>query len=187
MTLSDLEGAPGTYALWLRRSAGERRVGAATVPASGRVRLTLRLPAADGRLVVRTRDGAEVAAAPVLPSRPARTPGDALGDLQVGSEGGVAEIRVRVGLLRRADGRLRSVRLHGLRLRLLPDDGGAALPVTGPKAAAALPAATYRFLVAPRLANGLDVPPGRYRVRVDAIGPDGHRLTITGGPLTIRG
>jgi hypothetical protein len=137
--------------------------------------------------VVRTRDGAEVAAAPVLPSRPTRTPADALGDLQVGSEGGVAEIRVRVGLLRRADGRLRSVRLHGLRLRLLPEDGSAPLPVTGPKAAGALPAATYRFLVAPRLANGLDVPPGRYRVRADAIGPDGRRLTITGGPLTIRG
>ena len=187
VTLSDLEGAPGTYVLWFRTAAGERRVGAATVPASGRVRATLRLPRSNGRLVVRTREGVELAGAPVLPSRPARTPGDALGDLQVGQEGGVAEIRVRVGLLRRADGRLRSVRLHGLRLRLLPEDGGAPLPVTGPKAAGALPAATYRFLVAPRLANGLDVPPGRYRVRVDAIGPDGRRLTITGGPLTIRG
>ena len=94
--------------------------------------------------------------------------------------------RVRVGLLRRAEGRLRSVRLHGLRLSLLPQDGGAPLPVTGPKAAAASPAATYRFLIAPRLADGLDVPAGRYRVRVEATGPDGRRLTLRSQPIAIR-
>jgi hypothetical protein len=94
---------------------------------------------------------------------------------------------VRVGLLRRADGRLRSVRLHGLRLSLLPEDGGAPLPITGAKAAGALPAGTYRFLVAPRLADGLDVPAGRYRVRASAIGPDGRRLSAEGGPLRIGG
>jgi hypothetical protein len=123
----------------------------------------------------------------VLPRRPARTPADALGDLEVGTDGGVAEVRVRVGLLRRADGRLRSVRLHGLRLSLLPEGGGAPLPVTGAKAAGALPAGTYRFLVAPRLADGLDVPAGTYRVRASAVGPDGRRLTAEGGPLRIRG
>ena len=53
------------------------------------------------------------------------------------------------------------------------------------KAAGALPAGTYRFLVAPRLADGLDVPAGRYRVRVSAVGPDGRRLTAEGGPLRI--
>jgi hypothetical protein len=187
VTLSDLEGAPGTYTLWLRTPAGERRVGAATVPASGRARVRLALPRAAGRLVVRDRAGQERGNAPVLPARPARTPDDALGDLEVGTEGGVAEVRVRVGLLRRADGRLRSVRLHALRLSLLPEDGGAPLPVTGAKAGAALPAGTYRFLISPRLADGLDVPAGRYRVRAEATGPDGRRLTLRSAPITIPG
>jgi hypothetical protein len=123
----------------------------------------------------------------VLPARPARTPDDALGDLRVGTEGGIAEVRVRVGLLRRADGRLRSVRLHGLRLSLLPEDGGTPLSVTGAKAGAALPAGTYRFLISPRLADGLEVPPGRYRVRAEATGPDGRRLTVRSAPFGIRG
>jgi hypothetical protein len=105
----------------------------------------------------------------------------------VGPEGGVAEVRVRVGLLRRADGRLRSVRLHGLRLSLLPQGGGAPLRVTGAKAGAALPAGTYRFLISPRLADGLEVPAGRYRVRAEATGPDGRRLTVLSAPLAIRG
>ena len=104
----------------------------------------------------------------------------------MGTDGGVAEVRVRVGLLRRADGRLRSVRLHALRLSLLPEAGGAPLPITGTKAGSALPAGTYRFLIAPRLADGLAVPAGRYRVRAEATGPDGRRLTVRSAPLTIR-
>jgi hypothetical protein len=187
VTLADLEGAPARRVLWLRSGGTERRVGEAVVPASGRARVRLRLPAAAGRLVVRDAAGNELAGAPVLPRRPARTPGDALGVPEVGTEGGVAEVRVRVGLLRRDDGRLRSVRLHGLRLSLLPADGGAPLPVTGGRAAGALPAATYRFLIAPRLADGLDVPAGTYRVRAEAIGPDGRRLTTESAPLTIGG
>jgi hypothetical protein len=185
VTLSGLEGAPGRYVLWLRARGTERRVGEAAVPATGRRRLSLRLPAAAGRLVVRDRAGQEMAGAPVLPARPARTPADALGDLQIGTDGGVAEVRVRVGLLRRADGRLRSVRLHGLRLSLVPVDGGAPLPIAGAKAAGALPAGTYRFLIAPRLADGLAVPAGRYRVRAAATGPDGRRLVVQGAPVTL--
>jgi hypothetical protein len=147
--------------------------------------VALRLPAAAGRLVVRDRAGQEMGGAPVLPARPARTPADALGDLQVGTDGGVAEVRVRVGLLRRADGRLRSVRLHGLRLSLVPVGGGAPLPIAGAKAAGALPAGTYRFLIAPRLADGLAVPAGRYRVRAAASGPDGRRLVVEGAAVTL--
>ena len=76
--------------------------------------------------MVRPVGSGEVAArAPVLPARPARTPADALSDLQIRADSGLAEILVRVGMLRREDGRVRSVRLHGLRLELVPADGGA--------------------------------------------------------------
>ena len=92
---------------------------------------------------------------------------------------------MRVGTLRREDGRVRSVRLHGLRLALVPADGGAIQPVAGTKQAWAWPAGTYRFLVARRLASGVDVAAGSYRVRVTATGPDGATLRRESGPFTL--
>ena len=190
VVLADLSGRPGRYAVSLRTEAGEAPLGggAARLGAGGRVELSLRLPApgAAGTLVVRPVGSAEVAArAPVLPARPARTPADALSDPQIRADSGLAEILVRVGTLRREDGRVRSVRLHGLRLELVPADGGAIQPVAGTKQAWAWPAGTYRFLVARRLASGVDVAAGTYRVRVTATGPDGATLRRESGPFTL--
>ena len=81
-------------------------------------------------MVRRARSGA-VAAAIVLPSRPARTPADALADPEIRADSGLAEVLVGVGMLRREEARVRSVRLHGLRLELLPADGGARCPSRG--------------------------------------------------------
>ena len=183
-------GRPGRYAVSLRTEAGEAPLGGGTarLGAGGRVELSLRLPApgAAGTLVVRPVGSGEVAArAPVLPARPARTPADALSDLQIRADSGLAEILVRVGTLRREDGRVRSVRLHGLRLELVPADGGAIQPVAGTKQAWAWPAGTYRFLVARRLASGVDVAAGTYRVRVTATGPDDTTLRRESGPFTL--
>ena len=132
----------------------------------GARRLRLRLPSAGpGRVVVRDPTGVPVAGAPVVPSRPARTPGDALGIPEISADARLAEVRVRLGILRREDGRVRSVRVHGVRLALVPEAGGDALAVTGAKQDGAWAAGTYRFLVARRLASGLEVPSGRYRRR----------------------
>ena len=190
VVLADLSGRAGRYEVTLATAAGEQPVegGRATVAAGGRARLHLRLPGrADGSLVVRRAGSGRVAArAIVLPARPARTPADALGDPEIRADSGLAEVRVRVGMLRRdAEARVRSVRLHGLRLELLPADGGDPLPVAGTKQGWAWPAGTYRFLVARRLASGLSVSPGGYRVRVTAIGPDGAVLRRQSGPFTL--
>ena len=120
-----------------------------------------------------------------MPSRPARTPAEALADPQIRADSGLAEVLVGVGMLRREDARVRSVRLHGLRLELLPAGGGAALPVAGTKQGWAWPAGTYRFLVARRLASGVDVAPGSYRLRVTATGPDGTVLRRESASFTL--
>jgi hypothetical protein len=189
VVLGDLSGRPGRYVVSLRTAAGEALLGggAARVRAGGRAELRLALPAAArGELIVRRAGGGEVAArAPVLPSRPAGTPRDALGTPQIRADSGLAEVQVRVGLLRRDGGRVRGVRLHGVRLELLPRDGGAPLPVAGTKQAGAWPAGAYRFLVARRLASGVDVAPGTYRVRVTGTGPDGTSLRSESGPFTL--
>ena len=178
IVLGDLTGRPGRYVVSLQTDAGESPLGGgrARLAAGGRAGLRLELPAvrAGGRLVVRRAGGGEaIAGAIVMPSRPARTPDEALAAPQIRADSGLAEVLVRVGMLRREDARVRSVRLHGLRLELLPAGGGAALPVAGTKQGWAWPAGTYRFLVARRLASGVDVAPGSYRLRVTARGPDG--------------
>ena len=188
LTLADLAGRPGRYSIALQADGRETPVRAGVrLDAGGRVRLRLALPAADGRLVVRDgATGAAAATALVMPARPARTPGDALGRPEVRADGGLAEVLVQVGMLRRADGRVRSVRLHGLRLSLVPAAGGGPLPVTGDKQGAAWPAGTYRFLVARRLASGLEVPAGDYRLRIDGTGPDGTALRRESAPFALR-
>ena len=159
------------------------------MPAGGRARLALRLPArgAAGRLVVRDAgSGAVAAIAPVGPSRPARTPPDSLGDPEVRVSSGLAEVLVRLGTRRRVDARVRGAALHRVRLALLPAAGGAPIPVAGAKQEGSAPAGTYRFLVARRGASGLDVAPGAYRLRVTARGPDGRALRTVSRRFTLR-
>jgi hypothetical protein len=190
VVLADLRGRDRRYSVSLLSAAGEAPLGrgATRVRAGGRVALRLALPGgrASGTLLVRPAGGGPVVArAPVLPSRPARTPAAALAPPQIRADSGLAEVVVRAGMLRREGERVRSVRLHGLRLELLPDAGGAALPVAGTKQAWPWPAGAYRFLVARRLASGVDVAPGSYRLRVTATGPDGSVLRRMSGPFTL--
>ena len=187
IVVSDLTGGGGGYALSLSSAGAETPLARdAAVPPGGRRALVLTLPRADaGHLLLRDRDGALVARVPVLPMRPARAQADALGVPEVRADGDLAEVRVRLGMLRRENGRLLSARVHSVRIALVPAAAGDPLPVAGAKQDGAWPAGTYRFLVARRLASGLDVPAGAYRLRVSAVGPDGGRLTRTSGGFTI--
>jgi len=98
---------------------------------------------------------------------------------------GRAQARVRIGRLVRAGGRILSVRMHDVRLHLVPAGGGEPLLLAGEKAPAEWPAGAYRFLVAERLADGRATPPGRYRLRVTGAGPDGAVLSRASGLFTL--
>lgn len=188
LTLRDLGGGEGRYSVSLDAGGTERVVDARVVVRTGRdTRLALRLPrGGNGALIVRDGDGTEVARATVVPSRPAATPAGALGTPEVTVGSRFAEVRVRLGALRRASARVTNVSLHGVAMELLPSDGGAALPVAGAKQSGAWAPGTYRFLVARRLASGLQAPAGEYRLRVRAEGPDGTGLASTSAPFTLR-
>jgi Subtilase family/PA domain len=189
IVLADLTGTAGRYRVSLATGAGDTPLTGAAVPAAGRTRLVLRLPArgASGRLVVRdAASGAVAAVAPLGPSRPARTPPDTLGRPQVRLSAGLAEVLLRLGTRRRVDARVRGAEVHRVRLALLPVAGGAPVPVAGAKEEGSWPAGTYRFLVARRGGSGLDVSPGAYRLRVTARGPDGRPLRTVSRRFTLR-
>ena len=188
VVLHPLGGAPGRYSVSLRTGSVDSVVDSRVTVRRGRdTPVALTLPrGGEGELVVRDAAGAEVAWAPVVPSQPAVTPGGALGRPEVSVGPRFAEVRVRLGALRRADARLSNVKLHGVRLELVPAGGGAALPVAGHKQSAAWAAGTYRFLVGRRLASGLQAPAGRYRLRARAVGPDGTALTSTSESFRLR-
>lgn len=187
VSLTDLTGGGGPYALALAAGGVEAVVaGGVAVGPGARTSLRLTLPAARGTLVVRDAGGAEVARAPVLPLRPAGPAPDALGTPEVRADASLAEVRVRLGVLERRGGRLRSARVSDARLSLIPVDGGDPLPVAGTGQRGSWPAGIYRFLVARRLASGLDVPPGAYRLRITARGPAGDALRRLSAPFTMR-
>ncbi len=188
ISLHDLGGAAGRYSISLRAGGVERVVDSRVTVRRGRgTRVALRLPrGGNGELVVRDGSGAEAARALVVPSRPAATPAGALGTPEVTVGTRFAEVRVRLGALRRSSSRVANVALHGVAMDLLPVGGGDPLPVSGAKQSGAWAAGTYRFLVARRLASGLEAPPGDYRLRVRAQGPDGAELASTSAPFTLR-
>ena len=130
--------------------------------------------------------GAVAATALVGPSRPARTPPDALGRPQVRLSAGLAEVLLRLGARRRVDARVSGAEVHRVRLALLPVAGGPPVPVAGAKEQGSWPAGTYRFLVARRGGSGLDVAPGAYRLRVTARGPDGRAVRTVSRRFTLK-
>jgi hypothetical protein len=175
----------GSYTVSFSDGAREAVLTEVALPVGAARRLELVLPSGRGSLIVRDAAGATAATAPVLPRRASRTPGDAVGVPEVAADSRLAEVRVRLGILRREDSRLRSVRVHGVRLHLVPAGGGESLLVSGAKQDGDWAAGTYRFLVARRLASGLDVPAGRYRLSVTAAGPDGAALRRLSAPFTL--
>lgn len=186
--VTDLAGAEGRFSLLLLGDDGAAtRLAELALPASGTAVARVRLPAgARGELqAVPAEGGDPVASAGVIPRRVPGTPSDALGRPLVVTAGGVTDVRVRVGLLERAGGRVRATRLHDVRLALVPVGGGAALPLSQSAHDGGWPQGTYRFLVSRRLATGLAITPGRYRLRVSGTGPDGRVLRTESAPFRI--
>lgn len=176
-SLIDVSGRGGRYDLELHGDNGVRRgLGAAQVlRAGGRVRVEVTLtgePVA-GTILVRRPGGAVVATAPLAVLRPSRTEREALGTPTVRVGSGLAQVMVRVGSMERRRGQVRANVLHSLRIQLIPAAGGEPVNVFGAKQDGDWPAGTYRFIVADRSGDGLDIAPGAYRVRVIAAGAGG--------------
>jgi hypothetical protein len=188
-TLADLSGQAATYAVTVRDDTGRETPVADALrvaPGPGReVEATIAPWRGHGTIVVR-RDDTTVATAPVYGLRPAVVPGDALGVPRVRVSRGFAEVMVRVGQRRRADGRIISTPLRSVRLQLVPAAGGPAIGVLGTRQDGTWPAGTYRLLLAPRDADGVPVPAGLYRVRVIAAAPDGRVLRTESGRFPLR-
>lgn len=194
LRLVDLADADGRYQVVHVAQDGERTpVGQPVAVAAGgaaRVAADLPLPAGTaqpgGRIeVARVAAAATVASAPFAVRRPATTPQEALGRPQIDATEGRAQARVRLGRLEHADGRLHGTRLHGLRLALVPRDGGDPLLVAGSRQPAEWPAGSYRFALSRRLSDGTQAPAGPYRLRVTATGPDGTVLRRESAPLRL--
>lgn len=188
-TLVDLTGSPGVYRVTMRDAAGREIPVAAEVRLAGggrrAVEATLAPWSGDGTIVVR-RGGSVVATIPVYEVRRAAVPGDALGVPRVRVSRGFAELLVRVGHRRRADGRVVSAPLRSLRLQLVPAAGGPPIAVLGARQDGTWPAGTYRFMVSPRDADGVRVPRGLYRVQAIAAAPDGRVLRTRSARFPLR-
>jgi hypothetical protein len=187
--LVDLSGAPAAYRVSVADPSGRELPLArdARVEAGARRAVEATLARWDGNGTILVRRGDEiVASAPVHPLRPAVVPRDALGVPRVRVSRGFAEVLVRVGVRRRADGRIISAPLRSLRLQLVPEAGGSPISVLGSRQDGTWPAGTYRFMVSPRDADGVRVPAGLYRVRAIAAAPDGTVLRTRSARFPLR-
>jgi hypothetical protein len=181
--LHDLTGAGGTYRI------GVSAHGAVlvppgppvTVPPGGTVDVSVTVPpgaeAVDGTLHVLAGDGRTVGFAPVYFAPRVGATRSSLGRPQIRITGDVAEMRVAVGLVDAAGGRLTVAPLHAVGLWLVPAGGGAPIRMAGDKQAGDWPAGTYRFMLTRRRVDGQELPAGRYRMRVSGIAADGTTLT----------
>ena len=189
VSLVDLTGDAAVYSVAVRDAEGRETsvAAAARIAAGGRRGVEASIPSWPGEGVIVVRRGDDiVATAPVHSLRPAVVPGDALGVPRVRVSRGFAEVLVRVGHRRRADGRIVSSPLRSVRLQMVPAVGGTPIAVLGSRQDGTWPAGTYRFMVSRRDADGVRVPPGLYSVRVIAAGPDGRVLRSESARFSLR-
>lgn len=184
---TDLSERAGRYEVVSSQDPDGDALGRFDLEAGGSAGARLQLPQkARGWLWVRDRQSAQVVArVPLVRVTPAKTPEDALGTPAVSESGGTAVARVQVGLRERSGGRIVSARLRDVRLSLRRAGGGPPLPLTHEARDGGWPAGTYRILIATRVATGLEVPDGRYRLQVSATGPDGTVLRRISQPFRI--
>lgn len=167
----------------IRNGATVVAPGTATpLAARGRAAMNVTIPAgfppSDSTLVLIDADDRVVASAPFVVVPPVATT-TRLTAPRVTSTTRPAQVAVGVT----GGGTARS-----LQVWLVPVGGTAseAIRMNSDRVSTEWPAGTYRFAVTRRSASGEDVPAGRYRVRVQAVAPDGRRLTQTGSPFALK-
>lgn len=184
IALSDLGGVGGRYRLVLDTGVGEPLSIGDVIEVAPGVRRGVVFRVAGGRepmvgrlLVLPEAGGDPVASAPVVALPAAPPPAGALGVPQVRVTAGVAQVQLSVGMRSRQGDRLEAATLHDVGFHLMPAGGGDPLPLSGRRQRGNWPAGTYRVILSGRLASGLEVAPGRYRLRVTATASDGTELS----------
>jgi hypothetical protein len=181
-TLRNLTAAPAVYRVALSTPDGSvTPPGDPVAVAPGAEdQATVQVPAGvdafRGTALVLAADGATVGVAPVFAPAMPVVPPAALGVPEIRVAGDVAEARVSVGTIGRSGNALVVAPLHQLGLWLVPAGGGAPIRMAGEKQSGDWPAGTYRFMLTRRQETGRELPAGRYRLRVKALGPDGVTL-----------
>jgi minor extracellular serine protease Vpr len=192
VALSDLTGSGGRYRVVLDTGVGEGLPVGDVIEVNPGTRRGIVFRVAGGReplvgrlLVLPEAGGEPVAWAPLVALPPPAPPAGALGVPAVRVAAGVAQVEVAIGARRREGESLAAATLHDVGFWLVPAAGGEPLRVSGARQKGNWPAGTYRVLLSGRLANGLEVAPGRYRVRVTATAPDGTALSSESDPFRL--
>lgn len=182
LKLHDLAGAGGRYRVGITTPAGVAVApgDAVEIAPGARAEMAVDVPAGteafSGTLHVLAEDGRTVAVAPVYAALKPLIPGVALGAPQIRIAGDAAEASVTIGFVGRRGGSLVVSPLHALGLWLVPSGGAAPIRMAGDKQVGDWPAGTYRFVLTRRRADGQELAAGRYRLRVEGLGPDGAPL-----------
>jgi hypothetical protein len=160
------------------------------IPAGAAAEVTVEVPAGvevfRGTAHVLAADGTTAGVAPVFAQAAPAVPTAALGTPEIREAGDVAEARVAVGLVGRSGNALVVAPLHDLGLWLVPAGGGTPIRMAGEKLPGDWPAGTYRFMLTRRQQSGKELPAGRYRLRVKALGADGVTLVRESAVFRLR-
>jgi hypothetical protein len=186
VTLHEIEGSTRQVRLGVTDAFGIPVVqpGAPVdLPSGGRSQASVTIPAGVGDFVgilhVVAPDGRVLATAPILlsvaPARAVR-----LASPRITTDGTTTRIAVAV---RGPAGALSGV--HDLTLTLLPAPRATPIPLSNPRVMSEWPIGNYRLELGTRAADGSRIPAGTYRVRVDAVGPDGAKLRVTSAGFRI--
>jgi hypothetical protein len=182
LTLRNLSASPAVYRVVLSTSDGVVMAPGDTmeIAPGAEAETTAQVPAGvdafRGTALVLDASGATVGVAPVFAQAAPAVPPAALGTPEVRVAGDVVEARVAIGMVGRSGNALMVAPLHRLGLWLVPGGGGAPIRMAGEKQSGDWPAGIYRFMLTRRQQTGRELPAGRYRLRVKALGPDGLTL-----------
>ncbi len=184
-TVSSLSAAPITVRPELMDAAGTAVAPgeSVTIPARGRTAMTVVVPAGAGvfngavRLV--DPDGIALARTPLVVTGAPPPPAPLGAPVVDVTDPAAPEVRVTVGRAGRG--------ARSLSVALVPQSGGAPIPMTVDTGGGDWPSGAYRLRLSPRSPDGKAVPAGRYRVRVTARpAGDGPAQTRVSRPFVFR-
>ncbi len=190
-TVRDVAGTGGQFRVALSDESGVIVPPGAPIAVApgGSAPATLTIPAGRaplaGTVHVLDTTGATVAVAPFVASSPVTVPVASLGVPQIRSAGSAVEARVAIGVVDRRSAMIVVSPVRDVGLWLVPAGGGEPIRMAGEKQRGDWAAGTYRFALTRNRANGQEIPAGRYRLRVAAVGLDGRRLVRSSAPFRL--